>query len=103
MFIDKRLMVVIFLYKKNIFHKEDGLFKNSRRNRNRHKIITSRLDQNKKMLLKNIFDLGILKSSYQITKIKIIRSISSKRLTVQEETIINKKVFYSRAQEGVRS
>ena len=51
------------------------------------------LDQNKIMLLKNIFYLGFLKSSYQITKIKIIRAILSKRLTVLEETFINKKGF----------
>ena len=56
-------------------------------------IITSRLDQNKIMLLKNIFYLGFLKSSYQTTKIKIIRAILIKRLIVLEETLINKKGF----------
>ena len=65
------------------------------RNRNLFKIITSRLDHNKIMLLKNIFYFGILKSSYQTTKIKIIRSILSKRLTVLEETLINKKGFFT--------
>ena len=58
-------------------------------------IITSRLDQNKIMLLKNIFYLGFLKSSYQTTKINIIRAILSKRLTVLEETLINKKGFFT--------
>ena len=58
-------------------------------------IITSRLDQNKIMLLKNIFYLVFLKSSYQTTKINIIRAILSKRLTVLEETLINKKGFFT--------
>ena len=57
-------------------------------------IITSRLDQNKIMLLKNIFYLSFLNSSYQ-TKIKIIRAILNKRLTVLVETLINKKGFFT--------
>ena len=53
------------------------------------------LDQNKLMLLKNIFYLGFLKSYFQTTKIKIIREILSKRLTFLEEALINKKGFFT--------
>ena len=47
------------------------------------------------MLFKNIFFFGFLKSSYQATKIKIIRAILSKRLTFLEEPLINKKGFFT--------
>ena len=46
-------------------------------------------------IIKNIFYLGFLKSSYQITKLNIVRAILGKRLTDLEETLINKKSFFS--------